>query len=168
MLTRSIACLFLVALAACSKDAKSLTDSGYASLGKGDSKGALSEFEAALPKIDATANADLYRRAAIGRCEALARIDPKRARTEFVALVKAQPGRIVEGDLTAIVHGMTRARTPEALKEAIELLDAAKTMYPDSPKLDDIAKVVVAEATRANDPVAIERLKSMGYVGGSK
>src|SRR6185503_315197 len=85
MLKRVLACLIVVAglivvgLTACSKDPKSLTDSGSAHLGKGENKAALADFEDALAKIGSDTASPLYLRAAIGKCEALARIDPKRA-----------------------------------------------------------------------------------------
>jgi hypothetical protein len=168
MLSRLIACPLLVVLAACSKDPKSLTDSGAAHVGRGEYKAALADFEDALEQFGSDTSSRDYLRAAIGRCEALARIDPKRAKTEFIALAKAQTGRILEGDFTRIVHGMLQVGTAESRSEAVDLVAAAQEMFPKSPKLDAIAEVVVKEATRVNDPVAIERLKSMGYVGGSK
>jgi hypothetical protein len=168
MLTRPIACLFLVALAACSKDPKSLTDSGYANLGKGDNKAALEDFDAALPKIDASASPEAYLRAAIGRCQALAHVDPKRATTDFIALANAHKGQVRESDFSLLANELLRVDTNAARMLAVDLLAAAKPMFPDSGKLVAISVEVEKSATRAKDPDAIRALNGIGYGGGSK
>jgi hypothetical protein len=163
-----VACLLVVALSSCSKDPKSLTDSGSAHLGKGEYESALSDFEDALREIGGETGTELYRRAAIGKFQALARIDPKRARAEFVELAKARSGKFVEGDFTAVAHALMSGKTSEGRMEAVELVKAAHAAFPESPKLHAIGEAVLAEATRTNDPAAIEAINSLGYGGGGK
>jgi hypothetical protein len=161
--------LFLVlATSACSGDAKSSTDAGYADLGSGDDKAALAHFDEALGKIGADTHDADYLRAALGRCQALAHVDPKKATTEFIALAGTQKGHIVEGDFSLIANELLRVDTNESRMAAIDVMVAGNTMFPESTKLKKIGDAVMASAERAHDPESIKRCSSMGYGGGGR
>jgi hypothetical protein len=168
MRTHHIACLLFVALAACSGNPKSLTDSGNASLGKGDYKAALSDFDAALTKLGTDTRNPDYLRAALGRCQALAHLDPKRATTDFIELAKAQKGEVREGDFSLIANELLRVDTHDSRMQAIDVMVAGNAMFPESTKLKAIGDAVLASATRAKDPEGIKAITSLGYGGGAK
>jgi len=166
MHTTWIACLLLTALASCSADPKSLTDAGYANLGKGQNEAALSEFEQALAEIGSDTTDPNWLRAAIGSCQARAHVDAKRAKEEFLALARTQPGRIVEGDFSLMANEFLRVDTTESRMEAIKLMEAGKMMFPESPKLHAIGNAVYTSASRAKDDAVLKELSGLGYTGG--
>lgn len=176
MRTHRFACFLFVALTACSGNPKSLTDAGNAALGSGDYKAALADFEGALDKLGSKAlekraddpDARLYLKAAIGRCQALAHVDPKKATQEFVALAKARPQDVKESDFSLIASELLRTNTNESRMQAIDLMVSGNQMFPESTKLKAIGDAVLASATKANDPESIKRVNSMGYGGGGK
>jgi hypothetical protein len=155
----------LLGLGSCSSsDPKSLTDDGYAALGKGENKSAAESFERALAQIGTNANDPSFLRASLGRCVALAKIDPVRARTEFIALAKAQPGKVREDDFTLVGSALLVAGSPKALLEAIDLLKTGEEFYPGSAKVKDFKERVIADSKRSQDPEAVRKLKSFGYL----
>jgi hypothetical protein len=145
-------------LAACSgSDPKTLTSEGYDALNRGDAKGALAKFEQALPGLDA--KQDAYLRAAVGRCQALARIDTKKASAEFLALAKADK-RVTPQDFHLIVGEMV---TQRAFLDAIAVMHEGVKLHP-GPKMNEIKDLVVAESTKAGDEGAMKELKGLGYI----
>ncbi len=168
MRTTSLAALLLIGLSACSGSPKSLTEDGYTALGSGDNKAALADFEKALDKIGADTKCPDYLPAALGRCKALAHIDPKRAATDFIALAKAQKGHIVEGDVSLIAYELLHVDTNESRMRAIDVMVAGNTMFPESTKLKGIGNEVMTSAERAHDPESVKRLSGLGYGGSGK
>lgn len=154
-----------IALASCSGSAQSLTEDGNRELGSGDYKAALADFEKALDKLGSNTGSTEYLQAAIGRCQALARVDPKKAATEFVALAQAQKGRVQEADFTLIADALLKANTNESRKQAIEVMVAGTKLFPSSTKLKDIGNQIYAAAQKANDPEAMKSLQGLGYAG---
>lgn len=128
-------------------------------LGSGDAKGALAAFDKALAQMDAT-NPD-YLRASVGRCQALVHIDGTKAREEFIALAKAQPGRIVELDFHVVVSEFVNTRQ---FLDAVEVMNSGMKLFPGSKKMQEILDAVRAASTRAEDPSSMKRLKDLGYL----
>jgi hypothetical protein len=168
MRTTPLAALLLIGFAACSGSPKSLTEDGYTALGSGDNKAALADFEKALDKIGTDTKLPEYLRAALGRCQALTRIDPKKAATDFIALATAQKGKIVEGDFTLIADGLIKANTSESRLQAIEVMKAGTKLFPESTKLKQIGNQILAAAEKANDPASLKELSGLGYGGSGK
>jgi hypothetical protein len=75
------------------------------SIGSGDWDAGLAGFEKALEHMDPS-NPE-YMRASIGRCRALARLDPARGKAEFLKLADAQKSRI---DSAGLPPGRQRVR----------------------------------------------------------
>ena len=151
----------LCLLAACGGgDPKEATDRGQAALGSGDGKSALESFEAALACL-APGDPD-WLRASVGRCQALARLDPARAKTEFLALARAHPGTVGEQDFAIVVGDLI---AHGGILEAIDVVEAGSARFPESPRMLALREQVVAASQRARDPGAMQRLKGLGYVG---
>lgn len=165
MRTITISGLLLIGLGSCSGSAQSLTENGNRELGSGDYKAALSDFEKALDKLGTDTQSNEYLQAALGRCQALARTDPKKAATEFIALAQAQKGRVLESDFTLIADALLKANTNESRKQAIEVMVAGTKLFPTSTKLKDIGNKIYAEAQKAGDPESMKSLQGLGYAG---
>lgn len=158
----AIAALLLAA--ACSPsgtEIKEATDQGYASLNKGDAKSALDGFEGALGRIGgSTAHPD-YLRAALGRCQALARLGDVRAKGEFLALAKTMPGKVQVVDFTRIAGELNhKGQTTDA----VEVLGEGTHQYPNSKdKFADVAKAIRESAKAKGDEKALSGLSGLGY-----
>jgi hypothetical protein len=149
----------LFVAAACSDDPKSLTNDGQAALNSGDARGAVTAFEKALAKMDAS-NPD-FLRAAVGRCQALARIDGKKAKDEFLALAKAQPGKVLDVDFHIVVSEFVNAGN---FLDAIDVMKTGIDLFPQSKKMVEIKEAVVAASKKMGDPAVLSKLKGLGYI----
>ena len=155
----AVGCLLF--LAACgSNDPKFLTDDGYRALGKGDSKSAVQDFDKAMKRMDPS-KPD-YLRAAVGHCQALAGLDGKKAKDEFLELARAQPSRVTEQDFSMVVDALSRGHS---LVDAVDVMHAGVQMFPESPKMEALREAVVEESQKADDPEALKSLKGLGYIG---
>jgi len=154
--------LFLVCLiASCgTSDPKALTDAGSAALNSVDAKGAVASIDRAMEHMDAS-HPD-YLRAAVGRCQALARIEPKRAEDDFLALARAQPARVREPDFTVVATELVRQH---AIASAVAVAEAGMKMFADSPSMKSLRDMIGDAAKKASDPEALQRLKGLGYAG---
>ena len=153
--------VLLTATACSGSDPAALTSEGYAALGKGDNSGALSKFESALSGLDA--QHPEYLRAALGRCRALAHVDPPRARSSFLDLAKAMPAKIGEDDYSLICNELLQVG---ATIDAIDVMKAGHDRFPKSPKMEAMVSAVEAAAKREKSPEALNKLKGLGYAGG--
>lgn len=160
-LTVSLLCL----TAACSgsSDPKALTDQGQAALTSGDARGAAQHFEDALKHMNA-AHPD-FLRASMGRCQALARQDPKRAKDDFLALAKQHSDRVKDADFGLITGELVKKG---AIVEATEVVTAGMKMFPESPKMVVLRDQVGDAAKKSADPEAMKQLKGLGYAGGDE
>lgn len=149
----------LLATACSESDPKALTNRGANAINSGDWKGGLADYEAALAHMDAS-NAE-YLRASVGRCQALARLDPKKGKSEFLALAKAQAKLIQPQDFHVVVSQFLSANN---FIDAIDVMRSGKEMFPESPKMKSIEEYVVAESRKALDPAVSDKLKSLGYL----
>jgi hypothetical protein len=140
-------------------DPRALTSEGYAALGKGDTAGALSKFDEALEGLDP--KHDQYLRATLGRCEALAKTDPARAKSSFFQATMAQPEKVREDDYSLICSALLQAC---ATIDAIDVMKAGHDRFPESPKMIAMVEAVKSAAKREKTSEAVEKLKSMGYL----
>ena len=153
--------LLLCLCAACGEgDPKALTDRGTAALGAGRDAEAIESFDRALAGLD-PASAD-WLRASLGRCRALARSQPAKAKGEFLALAKAHPTRVQEQDFGQIVDELVRE---DAIVEAIDVMDAGIKLHPESPGMQQVRARVLEASQKAQSPEALDKLKGLGYVG---
>src|SRR6188768_2107484 len=147
--------------ASCSggSDPKELTNDAMVAIGSGDWNAGLAGFEKALEHMDPTSPE--YMRASIGRCRALARLDPARGKSEFLKLADAQKSRIEFQDFHLMVgEFMGRGDYPTA----VDMMESAKAMFPGSPKFKEMADSVVKASKNAGDSRALAKLKSLGYL----
>jgi len=142
------------------KDPRALTDEGMSAMNGGDAKAALVAFDGALQAMD-TANPE-YMRAAVGRCQALARVDPAKGSADFLELAKANPTKIKDQDFHVVVSELVRVRK---FKDAVDVMIEGHHMFPASEKMLKIKDAVIAESLKAKDEAAIEALRSNGYIG---
>ena len=150
----------LAGLSCGSSDPKALTDAGAAALNSGDPKGALASFDKALEHMQP--EQPDYLRASVGRCEALARIDPMRAKVDFLALSRSQASRVGEQDFSAVVNELVRRG---AIGPAAEIAEAGMKRFPESPAMLGLRDAVGDAAKRSSDPEALKKLKGLGYAG---
>jgi tetratricopeptide (TPR) repeat protein len=155
--------LFLCFLPACSSsDPRALTDEGSKALNSGKYEEAAESYTKALAEIGSdTANVD-WKRAQLGLIQARARLDGARAQTEFLELARANPGKVTDADFNLIASKLGDAGK---LSEAIAVLEAGKTTFPNSQHLDALGKDLRARAKASGDSGALDKLKGLGYVG---
>ncbi|MFN0007612.1 MAG: hypothetical protein ACKVXR_06865 [Planctomycetota bacterium] len=153
--------ILLCSLAACgSDDPKALTAAGTKALNSGDAKEAVSNFDRALAQMDA-GNPD-FLRASIGRCLALARIDPERAQSDFLALAQSQPARVQEPEYVAVASELAEKG---AIGPATAIAEAGMKRYPESPAMIALRDTIGDAAKKAGDPESLKKLKGLGYTG---
>ncbi len=161
---RNLLPLALLVLGACgSSDPADLVREGGAALGKGDAGSALSAFEDALDGLSTT-DRD-YLAAALGRCQALARIDGARARQAFLELAAKVPEKVRARDYGLVCSWLNQGGFT---LDAIDVMKAGDVRFPDSEEMKAILKAVRDAANRADTPEALKKLEDMGYVGRGK
>ena len=158
---RALPLLLACLLVSCgSDDPKALTDAGTAALNSGDAAGAIAKFDRALAGMPAS-DPD-FRRASIGRCQALARTDPARAQADFLELAAAQPALIREPEYVAVA---TDLASRGSIANATAVAEAGMKRYPESPAMASLRDSIGDAAKKAGDPESLRRLQGMGYVG---
>jgi hypothetical protein len=161
---KNIAIVALALFASCSgSNPKELTDAGYAALGRGENTAAVAHFDEALAKIG-NANDASYLRAQLGRCQALAKVDPVKTKTDFLALAKSQPSRISDKDFKMVGEFLLSANTSQARLEAIDLLVAGEKMFPESTDVTAFKQRVIDDSHRTADAASLSRLRGLGYI----
>jgi hypothetical protein len=145
---------------ACAKsDPKSLTDQGYAELGRSEWKSARDSFGEALKKLQPAD--ELYVRAKLGEVEALVKLEPERARDEFLALGRSQPSRIEAKDYSLVAGKLAGERKYSV---AVDVMDAGLKAHVEHPKMIAVKDSIVELSLKAADPEALQKLKSLGYL----
>lgn len=154
----------ILMLVACGgSDSQALTSEGYAALGKGDARLALTRFDSAL--ADMTTDSPDYLRASIGRCRALARTDGPAATQSFLQLAQRVPAQISEDDYSLICSEQLRG---EFRMDAMDVMKAGEARFPDSAKMKATVAAVIAATERAALPEELQKLATLGYAGGGK
>lgn len=141
-------------------DPKALTDRATTAVMSGDWKGGLADFDAALAHMDATS--PVYIRASVGRCKALAHLQPTSGKDAFLALVKSQGSKLETQDFQIVASEYVVARQ---FSDAIDVMHAGMEMFPANPKMVAIKDFVVAESRKAGDPALDAKLRGLGYIG---
>lgn len=146
-------------LAACTNhDPKALTDDGAKKLGAGDNKAALECFDDALGRMKPEGGDFL--RASMYRFQALARLEPLRAKNEFLAFQSAHASTVKETEFKIVVDELLKRGS---IAPATDLVEAGQKAFPKSPVMEQLVKALGDAAKK--DPEAMKRLKGMGYVG---
>jgi len=155
---RNLLPIALLFLAACGgSDPKALTSAGYAALGKSDPKSALAHFDEALAGLSVS-DKDYYR-AALGRCEALARVDAPEAQRYFLEIAaKLGKATVREDDYSLVCNALIQAN---AATEAVLVMHAGMETFDKSAKMQQILDAVKAAAERS--PSARSALDGLGY-----
>ncbi|MBL8856920.1 MAG: hypothetical protein JNL28_00225 [Planctomycetes bacterium] len=150
-------------LTACGEtDPIELTNRGSAAVGKGEWMTAKAEFENALAHMDPSN--PQYMRASVGRCQALARLEPAEGKAAFLKLAAANKDKIAVGDVHLVVSEFV---VKKEFLLAADLMESAQAMFPDSQKLKELGESVATASRKAGDTKASARLKSLGYVGST-
>ena len=163
MKLRLLFALVLCLVAACgSSDPKALIDEGFNALNSGKYEEAAKSYEKALAALASdTANPE-WKRAKMGVIQAHVHIDAARAKNEFLELA-GNPGKVTDSDFNLIASKLGDAHK---FDEAIALLEVGKKTFPNSTHLDLLGKDLVARAQASGNTSAVDKLKSLGYVGG--
>jgi hypothetical protein len=154
--------LALVPLFVCacgSETPEELTASAQVSIAAGDWQKGLAGFEKALEKLT-PADAQ-YMQASLGRCRALARLEPAKGKSEFLKLAEAQKSKVEFQDFHLMVGDFLYKRE---FLTAIDMMESAKAMYPGAPKFKEMADSVVKASKAAGDSRALDRLRTLGYL----
>jgi hypothetical protein len=151
----------LLVLASCGGgDPRALTDAGSAALNGGDPRLALRNFDAALAAMEGEAAHPQRLEASIGRVQALARIDPKRAVEDFLALAKSGAA-VGDNDFSLVAWELMRAN---AMTQAVDLMHEGQLLHPQSKTMAELKDQVIAETKRKGDAGALKQLQGLGYL----
>jgi tetratricopeptide (TPR) repeat protein len=159
------ATITLCLLSACggSSDPRALADAGSKALNSGKYEEAAESFEKALGALGGDTANPLWMQAKLGSIKARTRFDATRAKNEFLELAKASPSKVTDSDYNLIASKLGDAGK---IDEAIEILEVGKKAYPESPHLDALGNELVKKASESGESDAIDKLRSLGYVGG--
>ncbi len=156
-----VASQLLLVLASCGGgDPRALTDAGSAALNGGDPRLALRNFDAALAAMEGEAAHPQRLEASIGRVQALARIDPKRAVEDFLALAKSGAA-VGDNDFSLVAWELMRAN---AMTQAVDLMHEGQLLHPQSKTMAELKDQVIAETKRKGDAGALKQLQGLGYL----
>lgn len=159
-----VAVLLLCLLPACggSSDPRALTDEGSKALNSGKHEEAAKSFEEALAELGADSANPEWKRAKLGLVQARVRIDAARAKDEFLQFASANPSRVTDSDYNLIASKFGDAGK---FDEAIAILELGKKAHPESVHLDALGNDLVKRAQASGASDALDKLKSLGYVG---
>lgn len=101
---------------------------------------------------------------AVARCRALANTDAPACQDEFLGVV-ATSASVTSKDFSMVADALVRANN---YVEAIQILDAGVGKFPDDAAMEQQKASVVKESSRAADPEAIKKLRSLGYLGDDR
>lgn len=153
--------LVLCSLAACGgSDPKALTAAGAKALNSGDPKGAIASFDRALEGMKP--NDPDFLRASIGRCQALARTEPARARTDFLELAKAHPERVREPEFVAVAMELA---SRGSIGDASAIAEEGMKRFPNAAEMLALRDRIGDAAKEAGDPESLKAMKGLGYTG---
>jgi len=160
----------LLLFAACGGEtsAADAVDAGYSSLNGGSYTEAVSSFDSALEGLGA--DSDQYLSAKVGRILAQCHLDAGKAREELLAMPKdsgvgAKDYSEVVAELTSAAKAAGADGGGEIMNEAVAILEAGKTEFPDYDKWDALLKRTGDEAASLGSADVMEKLKGLGYIG---
>jgi hypothetical protein len=149
-------------LASCSggsSDPKALNDDGYQKISAQDFEGAKSDFEAAVAALgDNTADSQ-YKDAKLGLIEALAHLNPDKAKDDFIALAGSLGDKITADDYSSVGGILVSANAAEA---GLSIVHAGLEKFAGNAKLKKVLDAILAKA--ASDPALTSALGGLGYL----
>lgn len=144
-------------------DPKVLTDAATEAIQVRDFKGGLAQFDAALAHMDASS--PQFMRASLGRCVALAHVDPAKGRDEFLKLAEALKAKLAPADVHFVVSAFVTAKQ---LEPATAIMERMKTLFPASKEMTDIGNSVADAAINSGDTELQKKLAGLGYGGSAR
>lgn len=159
----AVAIVFSLCIAACGGGSDNPYQGGQHALGSGDHATALKHFEAALAgltPVDAG-----WMAAKQGQIAALAKVDPKRAEVEAVAVLSTHHESLGENGATSIAGSMADGG---AFPESLNFLKATVPIWPSSDRLDRMWGAVETRAASEASSDQMAELRSLGYLGGGE
>jgi len=145
-----------------SSDPASQVNAGYGALNAGNPTDAVARFDAAIEAMGGDVSHAEYLRAALGRVEALAAVDPGAARNGLLALASELPGAIGDADYNRIGGLLASGGHFDA---AIDVMDAGMKAFPESGHLAALLDNIKEAAEGSGASGALDRLKGLGYIG---
>jgi tetratricopeptide (TPR) repeat protein len=158
----------IAVLAAClcacgSADPRTLNDEASKALSSGQYAEAAASYGKALDALASDTGNPEWKRAKLGKIQAEARIDGAKAKTEFLEYARANTGKVTDADYNLVASKLGDAGK---FPEAIEVLEAGKQAFPESPHLQALLSDLGKRAEASGDSSALDKLKGLGYVGG--
>ena len=154
--------LCLLPLCACGGggDARSTMTEATTALDSGDFAGAAAKYTAAMAKMT-DADAAMKLEAELGLLQANAHLEPKKAKTDFLALVEREA--VEYSSYNSMVSALAADGN---FDEAIEVLKVGmEKLKEDEPKLKQLVQKVGDMAKNAGAAGALSELEGLGYVG---
>jgi hypothetical protein len=172
----SVLCTTLLLLAAScggsDVSANAALDSGYGALNGGDHTAALGHFEGALSGLPTTdAN---YLPAKIGQMQAMAYIDPAKAKATLLAIpsdagVTAKDYSSLVTDLGSAAEAMAMDKDTDgannAMAIAISILTEGQSAFPEYANWEALITKTGDRAKKLGSADALSALKGLGYAG---
>lgn len=140
-------------------DPAKAADAAYADLGRSDYPAALKKFQEALKGMQPSD--PQYMNLKLGEIEAWAYVDAAKAKDEFLALAKSSPDKVTAKDYRKIASNLTSARK---FDPAIAVLASGLEKFPQDESVKKLGETIKAEATKAGDSAALDKLRGMGYL----
>jgi hypothetical protein len=143
------------------EDAHELTSRGLQQLARGEYGAAADNLARAADALHS--GAPDYDRAHRGLVDALAHVDAKQARIEFLAYAEAA-AELDAGDYRSVAATIHKTGSTAA---AAQVLDAALLRFPDEAGMLEAQKAkFLEEAQKTGTPEEVERLRGLGYTSG--
>ncbi|MFT4539884.1 MAG: hypothetical protein ACI841_005092 [Planctomycetota bacterium] len=152
--------LALAGLAACggSSNPAALKNEAFAAMASGDAGGSVAKFDELLEGIDK--NAPDFIEVSVGRCQALAAVDPEKCQTDFLALAGNSGNSITDKDYSAVVSHLV---SNKEFTPAIMIMHDGMKRFPESPNMQKLLESVTAASSK--DPAAKSLMGGLGYLG---
>ncbi len=128
-----------------------------------DYAGAIAAIEPMLETVEQ--GSDQHKELLLGYTEALCVESPGKARDTFIAAIDSDSGKdfLQPNDVTYVVNRMAKENH---LLEAIDVMNKGNETWPKNDKIETVLAELIAASQSSGDDAALEKLKSMGYLGG--
>lgn len=156
--TSVLLALSLSLLAACGGAASESADPAQL-LQQGKIDEAVEIIEARLADVErgTAAEKDLV----LDYSEGLSHSDAARARKVFMDFAEANEALVEPRDYKMVVSHL---RTQKAFLDAIEVMHAGKTRWPEDTDMVTLVEMLKADVEKANDPAAKSKMEGLGYM----
>ncbi len=150
--------LIVASLAACGGDATADADIGKL-LQTGKFEEAVKIVEARLETVEKGTEAE--KNLILDYAQGLSVTDADKAQKSFLSFAKANADLVQPKDYKFVVSHL---RTHEGFLEAIDVMHAGKTRWPDDSDMVALVEMLKADVEKANDPAAKAKMKGLGYM----